>query len=97
MPVTPVAMIALYLFYTLGIDYLYLDKIAVIAILLICFFSIEIDVTTVLKVVKTDQHIFGMIAILVFTIMLFSEALRTEGDTVTDSLVLYVLALTYYA
>ena len=58
---------------------------------------IEIDITNGFKNMRRTQNLFGFIAIIVFIIYCFSEALRTEGDSVSDSLVLYMLMVTFYS
>ena len=96
MPITPATMIVLYLGYCSGIDKWYFDKLCIIAITVVCFLSLEIDLTYACRYMKHEQNIMGSLAILVWVVMIFSEALRTEGDSVIDSLVFYMLALTFF-
>lgn len=96
-PPTPFFIAVLYGIYNLGVERMYFSKLCILVVLVICFFSIDISLTVAVRHMRLEQNIFGLLTVLVFAVMLFSEALRTEGDSVTDSLVLFVLALTYFA
>jgi hypothetical protein len=97
MPLTPLLVAILYGIYNLKIESFYFSKLCIVTILIICFFAIDINLTIAVRNMRNEQNLLGLLSVCVFAVMMFSEALRTEGDSVTDSLVLFVLALTYFA
>ena len=81
----------------LGVNIFYFEKASILFILLLCFFMVEMDVTRAYKNMTNHQNFSGyIVGQLVWGFLIFSEALRTEADSVTDCLVLIMLLLTYF-
>ena len=97
MPLTPLLVAILCGLYNLKIESFYFSKLCIVTVLIICFFAIDINLSIAVRNMRYEQNLLGLLTVFVFAVMMFSEALRTEGDSVTDSLVLFVLALTYFA
>lgn len=54
MPITPVTLVILYLGYCTGIDKWYFDKLCIVTITVICFLSIEIDLTLACRYLRHE-------------------------------------------
>ena len=57
---------------------------------------VEIDINRAHKNLTHHYKFTSCIALFIWIVMIFSEAMRTEADYVTDSLVLFMLLLTFF-
>ena len=74
----------------------FVEKICLLMILAICFLQIELDLTRALKNSRQLQNLMCFGVILCYIVMCFSEAMQTEADTIIDSFLMMLLAITYF-
>lgn len=72
------------------------EKICLFFILAICFLQIELDVTRAVKNTRNFQNIMCFGVVLCYVVMCFSEAMQTEADSIIDSFLMALLAITYF-